>query len=72
MPVTMSRRKRNVIFVRAVTGFLLAASLWLASADQAIDTDHSTLKVHVGKGGPFSAAGHGHWVVASFAGGRHQ
>jgi len=69
MPVTMSRPKRNAIFVLGVTGFLLAASLWLASADRAIDTDHSTLKIHVGKAGLFSAAGHDHWVIASFAGG---
>jgi len=54
----MTRTKRNAIFVLGVTGFLLAASLWLASADRAIDTDHSTLKIHVGKAGLFSAAGH--------------
>src|SRR5258708_35548451 len=69
MLVTVSRRKRNAIFVLGVTGFVLAASLWLASADRAIDTDHSTLKIHVGKAGLFSAAGHDHWVIASFAGG---
>jgi len=69
MPVTMIRRKRNAIFVFGVTGFLLAASLWLTSADRAIDTGHSTLKIHAGKAGLFSAAGHDHWVIASLAGG---
>ena len=53
----MSRRKRNVIFVLAVTGFLIAASLWLASGDQAIDSDHSALKIGVGKAGLFAAVG---------------
>lgn len=69
MPATMSRRRRNAIFVLGVTGFLLAASLWLESADRPIDIDHSTLKIHVGKAGLFSAAGHDHWVTAPFAGG---
>ncbi len=65
----MSRWKSNATFVLGVTGFLLAASLWLVSADRAIDTDRSTLKIHVGKAGLFSAAGHDHWVTAPFAGG---
>jgi hypothetical protein len=65
----MSRRKRRTIFVLAVSGFLLAASLWLESTDRAINTDHSTLKIHVGKAGLFAAVGHDHWVTAPFAGG---
>jgi polyisoprenoid-binding protein YceI len=65
----MSRWKSNPTFTLGVTGFLLAASLWLVSADRAIDTGHSTLKIHVGKAGLFSAAGHDHWVTAPFAGG---
>ncbi len=65
----MSRCKRNATFVLGVTGFLLAASLWLVSVDRGIDADHSTLKIHVGKAGLFSAAGHDHWVTAPFAGG---
>jgi polyisoprenoid-binding protein YceI len=65
----MSRRKRKTIFVLGVSGFLLAASVWLVSADRAIDTEHSSLKIHVGKAGLFSAAGHDHWVTAPFAGG---
>jgi len=69
VPVTMSRRRRNAIFRLGVTGFLLPASLWLESADRPIDSDRSTLKIHVGKAGLFSAAGHDHWVAAPFAGG---
>ena len=67
MPVAMGRCKRNAAFALGVTGFLLAASVWLVSADRAIDTDHSSLKIHVGKAGLFSAAGHDHWVTAPFA-----
>src|SRR6201998_337166 len=63
----MSRWKSNPTFTLGVTGFFFAASLWLVSADRAIDTGHSTLKIHVGKAGLFSAAGHDHWVTAPFA-----
>jgi len=65
----MSRRKRKTIFVLGVSGFLLAASLWLESTDRAINTDLSALKIHVGKAGLFAAVGHDHWVTAPFAGG---
>ncbi len=68
-PAIMSSWKSNPTFVLGVTGFLLAASPWVVSADRTIDTDHSTLKIHVGKAGLFSAAGHDHWVTAPFAGG---
>ena len=60
-PAIMSSWKSNPTFVLGVTGFLLAASLWVVSADRTIDTDHSTLKIHVGKAGLFSVAGHDHW-----------
>jgi polyisoprenoid-binding protein YceI len=63
----MRRCQRNAAFALGVTGFLLATSVWLVSADRAIDTDHSSLKIHVGKAGLFSAAGHDHWVIAPFA-----
>jgi polyisoprenoid-binding protein YceI len=39
----------------------------LAAADRAIDVAHSTLHIHVGKSGLFSAAGHEHWVTAPIA-----
>src|SRR5258708_20313941 len=67
MGVGMSRCQRNAGVALGVTGFLLAASVWLVSADRAIDTDHSSLKIHVGKAGLFSAAGHDHRVTAPFA-----
>lgn len=57
----------NATFTLGVIGLLLAASLWLVSADRAIDTGHSSLKIHVGKAGLFSPAGHEHWVIAPFA-----
>src|SRR5579864_3968511 len=53
-----------------VAGSLLAASPWLVGGDRTIDTEHSSLKIHVGKAGLFSAAGHDHWVTAPFAEGR--
>jgi YceI-like domain len=37
--------------------------------DQAIDTERSSLTVHVGKTGLLSAAAHEHWVNAPIAGG---
>lgn len=52
-----------------VAGFLLAASPSLVAAERVIDTERSILKIHVGKSGLFSAAGHEHWVIAPFAGG---
>jgi polyisoprenoid-binding protein YceI len=42
-----------------------ATSLCLADAAEIpIDIGHSTLRIHVGKSGLFSAAGHEHWVTA--------
>jgi polyisoprenoid-binding protein YceI len=40
------------------------AAASLAGQDEAIDTKRSTIVVHVGKAGLFSAAGHEHWVNA--------
>jgi polyisoprenoid-binding protein YceI len=55
---------------RWMAGFLLMASPWVAvAADKTIDTEHSTLRIHVGKAGLFSAAGHEHWVTAPLASG---
>lgn len=50
--------------------FLLAASLLAVSAESPIDVEHSTIRIHVGKAGMFSAAGHEHWVTAPIASGR--
>jgi len=45
---------------------LLVLSFWtIASAtDRPIDVDNSTLRIHVGKAGLFSTAGHEHWISA--------
>jgi polyisoprenoid-binding protein YceI len=65
----MSIFKRNATFVLGVTGFVIAASMSLLSADRAIDIGRSSLRIHVGKAGLFSAVGHDHWVTAPFAAG---
>lgn len=38
-------------------------------AQTAIDVEHSQIRIHVGKAGLFSAAGHEHWVQAPIADG---
>jgi polyisoprenoid-binding protein YceI len=40
-----------------------------AAQDMAIDVERSTITIHVGKAGLFSAAGHEHWVSAPIASG---
>jgi YceI-like domain len=37
------------------------------AAPSAIDVEHSTIRIRVGKSGLFSAAGHEHWVLAPIA-----
>src|SRR5882762_8456889 len=50
---------------------LLVATLAALSAqDKIIDVPRSTIAIHVGKAGLFSAAGHEHWVSAPIASGR--
>ena len=62
--------RKEMSCARFLAGFLLAASPWVAVAtDRTIDTERSTLKIHVGKAGLFSAAGHEHWATAPLAGG---
>jgi len=51
---------------RLVLSFLLAA---LAAQSIPIDTHKSTITIHVGKAGLFSAAGHDHWVTAPITSG---
>lgn len=51
--------------------FVIYAAL-LASAQTSIDVEHSTIRIHVGKAGVFSAAGHEHWVRAPIADGSLQ
>jgi len=48
--------------------FLIVALATVSrAAEKPIDIEHSTLRVHVGKSGLFSAAGHEHWVTAPIA-----
>jgi len=47
----------------------LAAALPLPAQERAIDTQRSTMTIHVGKAGLFSAAAHEHWVNAPIASG---
>ena len=63
------RRKRTAAFALMVAGLLVTQSVRSFATDRKIDIDHSTLKIHVGKAGLFSAAGHEHWVTAPFGGG---
>src|SRR5260370_34541296 len=66
----VEQMKKEMWWRRFLAGFLLVASPWVAGAtDRTIDTERSTLKIHVGKAGLFSAAGHEHWVTAPLAGG---
>jgi len=54
--------------VKLAVTFLLVATTAVA-ADVAIDVERSTISIHVGKAGLFSAAGHEHWVDAPIASG---
>jgi len=49
---------------------ILAAPTIAVSAERPIDVAHSTIRIHVGKAGIFSAAGHEHWVAAPIADGK--
>ncbi|HEV2730433.1 MAG TPA: hypothetical protein VGV15_10415, partial [Terriglobales bacterium] len=62
--------RTKITLTLMVAGLLLAASPWLVGGERTIDTERSTLKIHVGKAGLFSVAGHDHWVTARFAEGR--
>jgi YceI-like domain len=53
-----------------ILAWLLAASTLAASLERSIDVTRSTIRIHVGKSGVFSAAGHEHWVRAPIADGR--
>jgi polyisoprenoid-binding protein YceI len=48
----------------SVLFLILTAFCTLASAQSRIDVDKSKIRIHVGKAGLFSAAGHEHWVDA--------
>ena len=46
---------------------VVIAAATAPAAPSAIDVEHSTIRIHVGKSGLFSAAGHEHWVLAPIA-----
>jgi polyisoprenoid-binding protein YceI len=48
---------------------LLATAAVAAAQDKAIDTERSTITIHVDKAGLLSAAGHEHWVSAPISSG---
>lgn len=50
--------------------FFLAVPAVAVSAERPIDVAQSTIRIHVGKAGVFSAAGHEHWVAAPIADGK--
>jgi hypothetical protein len=45
------------------------AAGWLAGEDRAMDVQKSTITIHAGKAGLFSAAGHDHWINAPISSG---
>jgi polyisoprenoid-binding protein YceI len=49
--------------------FLVVALTAASAQDQIIDAEGSTITIHVGKAGLFSAAGHEHWVNAPISAG---
>lgn len=51
----------------AILPFMAAVSSLCFAAERPIDVAHSTLRIHVGKSGLFSAAAHEHWVTAPIA-----
>jgi polyisoprenoid-binding protein YceI len=51
---------------------IITAFCGLATAQTPIDVDKSKIRIHVGKAGLFSAAGHEHWVDAPIAAGTLQ
>src|SRR6266404_5687464 len=53
----------------AVQLALLLAAAVASAEDLAIDAQRSTITVHVGKAGLFSAAGHEHWISAPISAG---
>jgi polyisoprenoid-binding protein YceI len=55
--------------VRKLATALLAAVTSVTAQDAAIDTQRSTITIHVGKAGLLSAAGHDHWINAPISAG---
>jgi polyisoprenoid-binding protein YceI len=60
---------RQVRIVSLVFVVALTTSQRSLAAGHPVDLQHSTIRIHVGKAGLFSAAGHEHWVSAPIASG---
>lgn len=56
----------------AILSLILASCCLCFAAERPVDVARSTLRIHVGKSGLFSAAGHEHWVAAPIAEGSVQ
>jgi polyisoprenoid-binding protein YceI len=52
-----------------LSAILLCSAFGAAAQEKIIDTQRSSLTIHVGKAGLFSAAAHEHWVTAPFSSG---
>jgi polyisoprenoid-binding protein YceI len=57
-------------FSRACWLVVLLTVCGSVAAETPIDIEHSTIRIHVGKAGMLSAAGHEHWVSAPIADGK--
>jgi polyisoprenoid-binding protein YceI len=62
-------RLNAVAILALLTAAALAAALPLMAQEKAIDTQRSTIAIHVGKGGLLSAAAHDHTIEAPIASG---
>lgn len=60
---------RQIGIMSLVFVAVLAPSQHSLAAEHPVDLQHSTIRIHVGKAGLFSAAGHEHWVTAPIASG---
>jgi polyisoprenoid-binding protein YceI len=55
--------------LKLVASLLAAAGIVAAAEDSNIDLQRSTITIHVGKAGLFSAAAHEHWIIAPISSG---
>jgi hypothetical protein len=55
------------VFQVVILLLLVTAARTVPAAQSAIDVEHSTIRIHVGKSGLLAAAGHDHWVLAPIA-----
>src|SRR5215472_14594968 len=65
----MRQIMRQVRIISLVFVAVLVPSQHSLAVEHPVDLQHSTVRIHVGKAGLFSAAGHEHWVTAPIAGG---